>query len=652
MENSGKTYKIDRDKSHEFDYLTGYPSKDYPFHKKKIYNLEKDYSSYNIDKSMFEFYVDCVSDRLDETFIEYLDEKFTNRDMIKLVYKVAKSLKQSGIKKGSHVVSIMPNTPEVRALIYACSLVGATIHPIDPRTNPEALKEMTKDADLILCFEDLYKGYEEALASKKVITAGAIECFSKVRLLKEAYKLYRNHEKLPEKVVIEKTRMVTDWKSFIALGKKYRGKITSAYESNKVAIIESTSGTTGIPKGVMLSDKNVNYVALEHIKVELDYQKGDTILDLLLPSIAYWLGTFHAMQCLGLKTYVMPALVLENFPNVLKDLKPNNLILGPIHLEQLVKKDNLIVYLTQILTSNNIKEDLQKIIKNRDLVDLKEKLIIILNSDKDDIKEKLTKLIKKEDLGDLSFIKHIISGGDVLSHELLEETTRVLRKHNCYVDITNGYGLTEGCGVIGINPDRNRGKKEVVWFPFPDNDVTVFKEKSFEECKTNEPGEICIKINPDSSVMLGYENDEEKTNQKIIMHDDGSKWLHTEDIGYIDDEGFVHNNGRYSEIIFKAGFKISPNTVENVILMHPMVQSCKVIGIDDSKFRSIPAAFIVLKDTSIDRERLISEIKELCAKNLTYDYFTPDVFEVIDKMPLNNSGKPDKKALRKILTRN
>ena len=165
----------------------------------------------------------------------------------------------------------------------------------------------------------------------------------------------------------------------------------------------------------------------------------------------------------------------------------------------------------------------------------------------------------------------------------------------------------------------------------------------------NEEGELCIKINPDTSVMIGYKDDPEKTNKCKLLHDDKTMWLHTNDLAYIDEEGFVHPKGRISEIIFKAGFKISPVTVENVILMHPMVSSCKVIGVPDPKVRAIPVVFIVLNDNNVDINKTIEEIRELCTKYLTYDYFTPDKFVIIDKMPLNNSGKPDRgKLLQKI----
>ena len=185
--------------------LTGIPSIDYKVNKERVYGIEEDYSMYAIDKSMFEYFVDCVYDKLDDTMIEYLDVKITYKDMIKMVYNVARSLQELGIQKGSYVVSIMPNTPEVRALIYACSLLGATIHPIDPRTNKEALKKMTEQADLVICYEDLYPTYNE-IFNNKVIVSNAIECFSKIRLLKEAYKLYRNNERLPERVKIVKSK--------------------------------------------------------------------------------------------------------------------------------------------------------------------------------------------------------------------------------------------------------------------------------------------------------------------------------------------------------------------------------------------------------------------------------------------------------------
>jgi len=243
---------------------------------------------------------------------------------------------------------------------------------------------------------------------------------------------------------------------------------------------------------------------------------------------------------------------------------------------------------------------------------------------------------------DLSFIKTIILGAEKLDPTFEEQANQWLEEHNCKAKITKGYGMTE----LGAAVCYTKGASNIagtVGVPYVTDIVTVFNELDgkYVEGKIDEQGEVCV-MSP--KCMLHYlEAGDTQTSTVIKYHEDGTKWVHTGDIGHIDKNGCLFIDGRIKRMIIRDGYKVFPAAIENVLVKNANVNQCAVVGIKDSKLGYVAKAFLVLNDKN-KKEETISQITEECKKEL-YSYEVPDYFEVIDALPITNVGKIDYRKL-------
>jgi long-chain acyl-CoA synthetase len=233
---------------------------------------------------------------------------------------------------------------------------------------------------------------------------------------------------------------------------------------------------------------------------------------------------------------------------------------------------------------------------------------------------------------DLSELRYIASGAAPLAAEWL----RALSERLPHVQLREGYGLTESSGLCSTNPP-GRVKHGTVGPPVPGTEVRIVGEDD-AELPRGEPGEICIRS---ELVMAGYWNDPELTAETLR-----GDWLHTGDIGRLDEDGYLTIVDRKKDVIIRGGFNVYPRDIEEALLEHPAVRAACVLGRPDPRHGEEVVAFVTLAEGSdLSPDDLVAFGKERLG-----GYKYPREINVLTALPLTPVGKPNRKALREQLT--
>ena len=374
------------------------------------------------------------------------------------------------------------------------------------------------------------------------------------------------------------------WNTFF---KNANGKSRICHNADVPAVITYTGGTTGGSKGAILSSKAVNSVAQQYLMSERNLHRESTWMQVLPLFIAYGITSSMMIALAVGMTQIIRIPMSESITQFCKKFKPNHILFSPAYWEQFAD-DN-------------------------------------------------------EDL-DLSNFIAPTSGGDVLRPAVEEKINAYLKSHGCPCPLMNGYGMTEvGAGVSICFPHAY--KKGSAGIPFAQNIITAFDEDTGKEQKCGQEGEICIQT---PSMMLGYVNNQEETDTIIQRHDDGQIWVHSGDLGYIDEDGFVHISGRLKRYfpyvkdnVYKKVFSVD---VEKVLLNHPKVDNCAVVSMPDERTLRAPVAYVILKEGFLPTPDLEAEFVTYGQENLA-DSHRPVKYIFVDKFPLTKLGKVDYRTL-------
>ena len=239
-------------------------------------------------------------------------------------------------------------------------------------------------------------------------------------------------------------------------------------------------------------------------------------------------------------------------------------------------------------------------------------------------------------------VTNVICGGDSLDPTLKNKVDKYLKEHGSKAEIREGYGLTESAGATCLTPN-DYYRKGSIGVPFPDTYFKIVIHGTHEEAPYGTDGEICIS---GPSVMIGYLDNLNETVQTLRLHEDGRIWLHTGDIGSMDEDGFVYFKQRLKRIIISSGYNIYPSHVEKIINEHPSVLTSTVIGVSHPHKVQVAKAYVVLKDGVQLTDDLKKEIEEHCKKNLAR-YSMPASFEYRDSLPRTLVGKIAYRELEK-----
>ena len=387
------------------------------------------------------------------------------------------------------------------------------------------------------------------------------------------------------KIKVEKDSRIKKWKEFISSGKEYTLNTKEDVAMTDTAIILYSGGTTGTPKGIVLSNYNFTALATQGKIMCEPCKEGDTALSIMPIFHGLGLGVcIHIPLTVGMKCVLIPAFQAKKFTQLIKKHKPNFLVGVPTLFEALLKTD--------------LKEN------------------------------------------ELACIKTVACGGDSLSINTKKAIDKFLSDHGSTAQIREGYGLTECSGASCVTP-RGLYKEGSIGIPFPDMVYKIVKIGTHEEADVMEDGEICIS---GPTVMVGYLKNEEETYQTLREHDDVKVWLHTGDIGCMDSEGYIYFKQRLKRMIVSSWYNIYPSQIEKIIASHKSVLSCTVIGVSHPYKGQVAKAYIVLNDGYKPTHELKEEIKAYCEENIA-KYALPYEYEYRDSLPKTLIGKVSYKAL-------
>ncbi|MFW6252042.1 MAG: long-chain-fatty-acid--CoA ligase [Halanaerobium sp.] len=235
--------------------------------------------------------------------------------------------------------------------------------------------------------------------------------------------------------------------------------------------------------------------------------------------------------------------------------------------------------------------------------------------------------VKNKDQFDLSNLNLCISGGAAMPQQTMEDFEKTFN-----VKILEGNGPTETSPVAYVNPVDGERKSGSVGLPIPETEVKIVDEND-NELAVNEIGEITVR---GEHVMKGYFKMPEATAETLR-----NGWLHTGDLGKMDEDGYVYIVDRKKDMINVGGMNVYPREIEEQLYRHPKIKEAAVVATKDELRGEIPKAVIVLKDNEMATER---EIQKYCMQYFA-NYKVPKLVDFIEELPKNATGKIDKKTL-------
>jgi long-chain acyl-CoA synthetase len=536
------------------------------------------------DCTMYELIKHVASLYPDYYAYEYYGKKCIYREFMEKIDRTANALINIGVKQGDFVSICMPNTPEAIIAFYAINEIGAVanmIHPLSSETEIEYYLTETKSKYLFTMDFTYNKivNIDMKLNLTNIIICKANDGMNFVT--STVYYIASGH-KIKIKNKLDKVLM---WKDFFYLGRESHNNIVKG-KGKDLAVILYSGGTTGDPKGIMLSNISFNAIAYQNREACKNAVAGQSLLALMPIFHGFGLGIcFHTALSAGMKCIILPKFSKEEFAKIIKTYKPNFIVGVPTLYEALVNTE--------------LKEN------------------------------------------DLECVHVALCGGDSLTPILRKQINECFKEHGSNTEVMVGYGMTECCASVIYTP-LNHFKDGSIGIPEPNNYVMICEPNTIKNLFYDEDGEICVS---GPSVMLGYLNNPEETRMVLKKHDDGRIWLHTGDVGSMDKNGVVYFKTRLKRMIISAGYNVYPSYIENIINQHPSVLTSVVVGVPDEYRGEVAKAFIVLKPDVKQTPELDAEIRAYCKKHIA-KYSLPVAYEYRDDLPKTKINKVDYRKLQ------
>ena len=534
----------------------------------------KEGSMYSLLRNSMEKYAEDIA-------YEFLGKAVTYRKMGEQIDAYACAFYNMGFRSGDTMSIIMPTSPQGVLAFYAVNKLGGVasfIHPLSTESELEHYLNLStsKFALTLDIFYDKLKRIRDKVAVEKLLLTRISEHIPFVK--KHIYNLIH----LPERFRPDGKWAVWLEKQSFQCRQDVEDKNNG---SDSLAVILYSGGTTGVPKGVMLTNKNIVSEGMQ-VAAWGKLDETDTILAILPIFHGFGLSVcVNAVLVAGAKTILIPKFTVRDVAKLISKKHPTFLIGVPTLFKALLGERRFIT-------------------------------------------------------ADLSFLKAAFSGADTLPRSLKEQFDAVVSQNGGTANLLEGYGLTEAVTAIMAMPMEHY-RENSIGVPFPDMDAKIVEPGTTKTLSHGEIGEICLN---GPAVMKGYLNNEEETKVTLQVHDDGATWLHTGDLGYRDEEGFFYFKQRLKRMIKSSGMNVYPSEVENVICQHDLVKFACVIGVQDTNQMARIKAFVELNDPDLATADLEKELIEYTRQHLI-KWSCPREVEFVEKLPLTKIGKVDFRKL-------
>ena len=537
------------------------------------------------DISMYRMIKNTEEKYGDYTAYEFMGKSATYKTFLSEIETCAKALLAQGVKKGDTVTVCLPNVPQAVIMFYAINRIGAIASMVHPLSAENEILFYLNEANskLAITLSQFYHKFEAIKGKTNAVKIIVAKIGEALPKVKGFVYKFIGHE--PN---VADDPWVISWKDFLGYADNWTEEITHEGKGDDAAAILFSGGTTGTSKGILLSNLNFNALAMQTAAASECLEAGDTILSVMPVFHGFGLGVgIHTLLAYGGRCVLVPRVNPNEFPGLFKKYRPNYMAGVPTLFEAMLRN-----------------EDMQK--------------------------------------ADLSCLKGMFSGGDSLSVELKKRVDTFLKEHGAKIQVREGYGTTE-CVTASCLTPSDYYREGSIGIPFPDTFYKIVIPQTNEEAPIGQMGEICL---TGPTLMKEYINNPKETSQTLRVHDDGKTYLHTGDLGYMDEDGFIYFVQRLKRMIVTSGYNVYPSQIENVIDSHEAVHFSTVIGVKDDYRKQKIKAFIVLKPGFTPSAEIEESIKEHCAKSIA-KYALPREYEFRDSLPKTLVGKVAYRELEK-----
>ena len=511
---------------------------------------------------------------------DFMGSHTNYRRCVEEIYACARALRAAGVKENDRVTIAMPNAPQAISMFYAVNMVGAIANMIHPLSAEGEIEFYLNDSKSVaaLTLDQFYGKFESIRqntpALKTLIVASIKDALNPVMKLGYALTEGKKVPKLPE------DGDYITWKQFMANGKSFTGDPRVKRAGEQPAVILYSGGTTGVTKGILLSNLNFNALGAQIIATNPIFTVGDKMLSIMPMFHGFGLGvSIHSMLVNGGRCVLVPRFTPQTYAELLRKHKPNFIAGVPTLYEALLRLDGL------------------------------------------------------NDL-DLSCLKGMFSGGDSLPVELKKRIDAFLKDHKATIEVREGYGTTE-CVTASCLTPSGLAREGSIGIPFPDTYYKIVMPGTEIEVPYGQEGEICL---AGPTVMMEYVNHPKETADTLRKHADGLTWVHTGDLGVMDKDGYIYFRQRIKRMIVTSGYNVYPSQIEGILDKNECVHMSCVIGVKDPYKMQKVKAFIVLKPGYEPTDETREKIMDYCRKHIA-KYALPYEIEFRDELPKTLVGK-------------
>lgn len=528
----------------------------------------------------------CNAGRIDGMALDYFGARTSFRRMFRMIDRLAAALQAAGVRVGDVVSVCGLNTPEFVGLLYAVNKVGAVSNWLGLTSPVADLREQLSStgSGLVFVAGPAYESIQEAAQGTPIKTIVTVPIERSMPLpMRLAYALTHRSA----------MRGAMSWGDFLRLA---RGRAPEAVDvaGDDLAVIEYTGGSTGVPKGVMLSNRNLNSYYVNFSKTNScglsGFSEGDRFLACVPLFLAFGASSScHGPLSHGMELVLAPDPTPDALGKIILKRRPNHIVAGRVQIDGFVRAAS---------------------VARRDL----------------------------------SFVRSIMYGGEAANGNWEQESARALRELRMSAPMLNGYGMTECSACILVAT----GGADEGLIPLANVDVRVSDpDDPRVELGYGEEGELCLSSD---TVMMGYLDGEAATGEAVFELG-GRRWLRTRDLATISPDGRVHITGRIKRIYHKlgpenVGVRVYPMRTEDCISQVTGVDKCAVVGVPDDRTAYRSVAYLVLGDRA-DAAAVRERVVDRCLADLPGSH-VPDEYVIVSELPLTRAGKVDYRALERM----